>query len=143
MSNLKGKNPMKEIKKVILATDGSKESEEALNYAVFLAKKFSSEIIGVSVIPMPEQLIGEYFRKSEGEVHNWTVRVDENMESRLTSIAIELAPQGVNFGGIVLEGEPNKEIVGLARRERADLIVMGTRGHGLIDRILIGSTTLK
>ncbi len=134
---------MKEIKKIIWGTDGSKESEEALNYAVFLAKKFNSEIIGVSVIPMPEQLIDEYFRKSQGEVHDWTVKVNENIESRLTSISSELASQGVSFKGVVLEGEPNKEIVGLARRERADLIVMGKRGHGLMGRILTGSNTLK
>ncbi len=134
---------MKEIKKIIWGTDGSKESEEALNYAVFLAKTFNSEIIGVSVIPMPEQLIDEYFRKSQGEVHDWTVKVNENIESRLTSISSELSSQGVSFKGVVLEGEPNKEIVGLARRERADLIVMGKRGHGLIGRILTGSNTLK
>jgi nucleotide-binding universal stress UspA family protein len=134
---------MGEMKKIIWATDGSKESEEALNYAVFLAKKFSSEIIGVSVIPMPEELIVEYFRKSEGEVHNWTVKVDEKVESRLSSITTELYSQGVSFTGVVLEGEPNKEIVGLARREKADLIVMGKRGHGFIDRMLIGSNTLK
>jgi len=134
---------VKEIKKIIWGTDGSKESEEALNYAVFLAKKFNSEIIGVSVIPMPEQLIDEYFRKSQGEVHDWTVKVNENIESRLTSISSELASQGVSFKGVVLEGEPNKEIVGLARRERADLIVMGKRGHGLMGRILTGSNTLK
>jgi nucleotide-binding universal stress UspA family protein len=134
---------VKEIKKIIWGTDGSKESEEALNYAVFLAKKFNSEIIGVSVIPMPEQLIDEYFRKSQGEVHDWTVKVNENIESRLTSISSELTSQGVSFKGVVLEGEPNKEIVGLARRERADLIVMGKRGHGLMGRILTGSNTLK
>ncbi len=134
---------MGEIRKIIWATDGSKESEEALNYAVFLAKIFSSEIIGISVILMPEELIMDYFRKSEGEVHNWAVKIDEKLESRLSSIAVELASQGVNFGGVVLEGETNKEIVGLARREKADLIVMGKRGHGFIDRMLIGSNTLK
>ncbi len=134
---------MREIKKIIWATDGSKESEEALSYAVFIAKKFGSKIIGISVIPMSEQLINEYFRKSEGKVHTWAVKVNEKLESRLSSIAVELASQGVKFGGVVLEGEPNKEIVGLARREKADLIVMGKRGHGLIDRILIGSNTLK
>ncbi len=134
---------MREIKKIIWATDGSKESEEALNYAVFFAKHFGSEIIGISVIPMPEQLVYEYFRKSEGEVHNWTVKVDENIESRLRSIAGELSSQGLNFRGKVLEGEPHKEIVKFARSEKAELIVMGKRGHGLMDRMLIGSTTIK
>ncbi len=92
---------------------------------------------------MPEQLIYKYFRKSEGEACNWTVKVDENVKSRLTSIASQLASQGVNFGGVILEGETNKEIIRFTRGVKADLIVMGKRGHGLIDRILIGSNTLK
>jgi nucleotide-binding universal stress UspA family protein len=134
---------MREIKKIIWASDGSNESEEALNYAVFFAKNFGSEIIGISVIPMSEQLEYEYFRKSEGKVHNWTVKVNEDIESRLSSIAEELFSHGLNFRGRVLEGEPHKEIVGFARSEKAELIVMGKRGHGLVDRILVGSTTIK
>lgn len=134
---------MREIKKIIWASDGSNESEEALNYAVFFAKNFGSEIIGISVIPMSEQLEYEYFRKSEGKVHNWTVKVNENIESRLSSIAEELSSQGLNFRGRVLEGEPHKEIVGFARSEKAELIAMGKRGLGLVDRILVGTTTIK
>jgi nucleotide-binding universal stress UspA family protein len=134
---------LREIKKIIWATDGSRESEEALNYAVFVAKKFGSKIIGISVIPMSDQLINDYFRKSKGEVHTWAVKVDKKLESKLSSISVELASQGVKFKGAVLEGEPNKEIIGLAQREKADLIVMGKRGHGLIDKILIGNNTLK
>jgi nucleotide-binding universal stress UspA family protein len=37
------------MRKIVLATDGSKESEEALNYARFLAQRFGSKIIGVHV----------------------------------------------------------------------------------------------
>lgn len=44
--------------------------------------------------------------------------------SKLTAIANELASQGVNFRGLVLERESNKGIVLLARREKADLVVM-------------------
>ena len=128
---------MREIKKIIWATDGSKESEEALNYAVFLTKKFGSEIIGIHVIPMPEKLL------YETEFQNWTITVEENIQSKLALIASELTSQGLNFQGVVLKGEPNKEIVGFARHEKADLIAIGKRGLGLIDRMLIGSTTLR
>ena len=128
---------MREIKKIIWATDGSKESEEALNYAVFLAKRFGSEITGIHVIPMPEKLL------YKTEFQNWTIKVEENIQSKLTLIANELASQGINFQGVVLKGEPDKEVVGFAHREKADLIAIGNRGLGLIDRILIGSTALR
>jgi hypothetical protein len=42
-------NKVSEMKRIVWVTDGSKESEEALNYATFLAQKFDSKIIGVHV----------------------------------------------------------------------------------------------
>lgn len=134
---------MGEIKKIIWATDGSKESKEALNYARFLAQRFNSEIIGVYVIPMPQKLLYDYSRDPDSELYRWVEKAAENHKARLTSIVDELATQGLRLRGEVLIGEPNKEIVRFTRGVKADLIVMGTRGHGLIDRILIGSTTLK
>lgn len=128
---------MKNIKKIIWATDGSKESQEALKYVVFLARIFHSEIIGVHVLLKPELL------SYKTELQDWMVKVEENMASMLNSISNELASQGVNFRGVILKGEVNKEIVRYARRKKADLIAMGKRGHGLIDRMLVGSTTLR
>jgi nucleotide-binding universal stress UspA family protein len=62
---------------------------------------------------------------------------------KLVSIAHELTAEGINFRGRVLRGEPTKSIVEFARSEKANLIVMGKRGIGLKDRLLIGSTTLR
>lgn len=132
---------MREIKKIIWATDGSEESRSALNYAMFLAKEFGSEILGIHVaptmVPMPEQVL------YESEIQNWTEKVEENFMSGLTRVANEMASQEIKFQGMVLKGEPHKEIIEFARRERADLIVMGKRGLGLMDRIFVGSTTLR
>jgi nucleotide-binding universal stress UspA family protein len=134
---------MREIKKIVWAADGSKESEEALNYAIFLAQRFNSGIIGVYVIEIHKKLLSDYYGDPDSELYRWVEKVAENHKARLASIADELSTQGLRFRGEVLIGEPSKEIVRFARNEKADLIVMGTRGHGLIDRILVGSTTLK
>jgi nucleotide-binding universal stress UspA family protein len=134
---------MREIKKIIWATDGSKESEEALNYARFFAQRFNSEIIGIHVIPTHERLLYDYSRDPDSELYRWLERVAENYKARFASTANKLDIQGIHFRGEVLIGEPNKEILRSTRHEKADLIVMGARGHGLIDRMLTGSTTLK
>lgn len=134
---------MRDIKRIIWATDGSKESEEALNYAVILAKKFSSEIIGVYVIEMHQRLLYDYSRDPDSEPYRWVGKAAESHKARLVSIAEKSGIQGLPFRAEVLIGEPSKEIVAVARRERADLIVMGKRGLGLIGRMIIGSNTLK
>jgi nucleotide-binding universal stress UspA family protein len=134
---------MKEIKKIMWATDGSKESDEALNYARFFAERFNSEIVGTYVIGMHQKLLYDYSRDPDSKLYRWVEKVAENHKARLASIADELSTQGLRFRGEVLIGEPSNEIVRFARSRKADIIVMGTRGHGLIDRILVGSTTIK
>src|SRR3990172_3262984 len=54
---------MVKIDKILWTTDGSKEAQEALNYAKVLAKAFNSEIVGLHVIKSIDKrfwgLIGE------------------------------------------------------------------------------------
>jgi nucleotide-binding universal stress UspA family protein len=126
-----------EIKRVLWATDGSKVSEEALKYAVFFAENFGSDIIGIHVIPKPEKLL------FKSEFHDWTVKVEENLKSELSSLAKNLKDKGVSFEGMVSKGTPGVEILECARRENANLIVLGKSGLGLLDRLLVGSTTLR
>lgn len=134
---------MKEIKKIIWASDGSDESEEALNYAIFLARIFRSEITGVYVIEMHPRLLYDYARDPDSELYSWVEQTAENHKERLISEAEISGIQGISFRTTVSIGDPSEEIVKLARRKKADLIVLGVRGLGLIDKMLVGSTTLK
>jgi nucleotide-binding universal stress UspA family protein len=45
----------------------------------------------------------------------------------------------VDASDVVMEGWPPEEIVKLARRRRADLIVIGTHGRTGIRKLLLGS----
>ncbi|HET7290001.1 MAG TPA: universal stress protein, partial [Thermodesulfobacteriota bacterium] len=123
--------------------DGSDESEEALNYAIFLARIFRSEITGVYVIEMHPRLLYDYARDPDSELYSWVEQTAENHKERLISEAEISGIQGIAFRTTVSIGDPSEEIVKLARRKKADLIVLGVRGLGLIDKMLVGSTTLK
>jgi nucleotide-binding universal stress UspA family protein len=55
----------------------------------------------------------------------------------------EAAPDADAATGVdraVIRGTPSREIVGRARPESVGLIVMGNNGHGVVDRMLLGST---
>ncbi len=134
---------MREIKKIIWASDGSDESMQALNYAIFLARRLGSEITGVNVIEMHPRLLYDYARDPDSELYSWVEQSAENQRERLISEAEISGVQGIVFHLKVLIGDPTEEIVRLARRKKADLVVVGVRGMGLIDRMLVGSTTLK
>lgn len=51
------------------------------------------------------------------------------------------APPGIDFHRITLLGDPAEEIQRFAAAQGADLIAAGRRGHGLFERLLVGSTT--
>ena len=133
---------MREIRKIVWATDGSKESEDALLYARFFAERFNSEIIGVHVIEMPERLLYDYLKDPESEHYGWLKKAEGDYAEKLAAIADELTGQGLSFRGEILKGEPYREIVGFATNQKAGLIVLGKRGLGLLDQMLVGSTNL-
>ncbi|NQV44663.1 MAG: universal stress protein [Rhodospirillales bacterium] len=45
--------------------------------------------------------------------------------------------------GEVLEGDYADEIISAVKRDGADLVVLGTRGHGLVEGLLMGSVSQK
>jgi nucleotide-binding universal stress UspA family protein len=133
-----------EIKKILFAFDGSSESLEALKTARFVAERFNSEIIGIHVIAMSTGLIYKHFSEHpESKFNKWMGKVRQEYKAKLSRIEDELRAQGISCRVRVLKGEPSKKIPQVARSEKADLIVLGKRGLGLIDRMLTGSTTLK
>jgi nucleotide-binding universal stress UspA family protein len=51
----------------------------------------------------------------------------------------EIAGDGVRVERSIVQGSPSSEIVDYADKIGADLIVMGTKGRGGVDRMLLGS----
>lgn len=122
--------------RLLVPTDGSALSEEAVEYAVSLARAHDATIRTVYVVnaanygslPMETAWdgIGEALRE-EGE--NAVERVREVVDGR---VPVET---------VVREGSPSRAIVDEAQAGECDLIVMGTHGRGGIDRLLLGSVT--
>ncbi len=133
-----------QIKKIVWATDGSNEAEDALKYAVYLAKEYSAEISGVYVSTKKVNSLSSDFYQLMQELFNDLDKTEKKeFEANFTSTKSKLKSQGVRFTGTILRGEAASKIVSFIHKEKADLVVIGTRGHGLIDKMLIGSTTLK
>jgi nucleotide-binding universal stress UspA family protein len=53
------------------------------------------------------------------------------------------APAGMRVEQMTLSGSPSAALLGLADRTEADLIVAGTRGAGLMQRLLLGSVATR
>lgn len=62
---------------------------------------------------------------------------------RLESEAAALAEMGLKVGCDVRSGTPSEQLANLAETHHADLVLLGRQGHGLLHRLLIGSTALN
>jgi nucleotide-binding universal stress UspA family protein len=131
------------LKKIIWATDGSQESERALDYAKYIAGKSGAEIIGVHVVPMPVQLLLDNMRESNAEVREWRLKIENNAAKKFEEVNEALQKTGIKFEGVILKGIPSDKIKEFAERRKADLIVMGKHGHGFFESMVAGSETVR
>lgn len=128
------------INKILWPTDGSKESGESLRLALYLARKYGSEIIclHVSGVQIP---LTDLYPSYESVIMDMV----KDTEARFGRVfeRIEAENPDVRFSTEVVRGSVVDWIIEKANTDAADLVVMGKKGHGLIGRALLGSNTLK
>ncbi len=126
---------------ILLATDGSDEAGLAAQAAAELSKATDSEVHITYVLPTESQLIGPHAYTDETRES-----LIEQAERDARSFLEEQAERVRSEGGKVAEthlreGRPDKEIVTLAGVLRVGTIMLGSRGIGAIERMLIGSVS--
>jgi nucleotide-binding universal stress UspA family protein len=122
------------IGKILCPTDFSEISGRALNAARELAERFSAQLEILHVFP------NHMFEQMK------TVRDRDSLLKELRDEAMEklgkfIHSSGLTKAGEMVEGEPDERIVSFAKEKDVDLIVIGARGLGLLQGMLIGSVT--
>ncbi|WP_456471829.1 universal stress protein [Methanocaldococcus sp.] len=122
-------------KRIVVPTDGSEVSMEAVNHAIHIAKKLNSEIYAIYVVDI-SPFVG---LPMEGSWEMITEVLREEGEEILKKVKELGEKEGVEIKTKMLDGIPAEEIVRFAKEKNADLIVMGTTGKTGLERILLGS----
>jgi len=118
-------------KKIIFATDFSHHSDAALSQAASLARDSDGTLLIVHVEELPT-LYGE------GSMYYGVPEPDRSALEKMLAAIVPDDPS-VRYEHRLLFGSPAEELVGLAEREKADLIVMSTHGRTGLMRMLMGS----
>jgi len=125
------------FKRIIVAIDGSEHSHNALEYAAKLAKQFGSTIWLVHAFPHTTDLLGyDEYEKLVG-------KREAAGQALLDKARVQLENSELDIRQGLLEAPEAEAILSVARARRADLIVMGTRGLGSLQGILLGSVSQK
>lgn len=125
---------------ILAATDFSAASRDAAKLARVLADALRADVRLLHVIPNPAQLpwsidSGAAFPDLEG---SWRMHAQTELERARDEAGLS-SDTALDIG----IGEAAHEILAHAHRHRADVIVLGTHGHGRIARLMLGSVADK
>jgi nucleotide-binding universal stress UspA family protein len=121
-----------------MAVDGSESAYRATDYALALAKKLNSTVYFVHVVdiapyPLYKEDVSDY------------VEVESSFEDRgneiLSNCMQKAKSKHVKAESFLEVGDPSHQLVQFAVDKKCDCIVMGKRGLGKLERILVGSIT--
>lgn len=121
------------IGKILVAVDGSEESNKAVRLAAKIAKSMGAEVTLVHVVEVKEapSLIAE----AEDKDH------EGRGENILTDSAEIAWSEGVETKSVIKKGHAAGQILRLAAEYHPDMLFMGTRGLGRGVALLMGSVS--
>jgi nucleotide-binding universal stress UspA family protein len=135
------------IHNVLVAVDGSENSDRALDFALDLAEKYGADVTvlnvvespAMGVVPLePTAIAGEsmvVFAKDLERFH-------EEILSKAVAHAREIKPNLV-VSSKLREGDPALEIVAEAKEDGFDVVVVGHRGLDRVREIFLGNISEK
>jgi nucleotide-binding universal stress UspA family protein/mono/diheme cytochrome c family protein len=124
------------MKRILVPLDFSANSTRALDYAYALAKKFDAALHLVHVCEVPSMMTGSMDAYAIAYT-DWSQRLGDEAERELEKLRPRLT--GVGVSTEVLFGNPARAIATAAHANDADLIVMGTHGHGAVMHMVMGN----
>lgn len=127
---------MRQVTRILVATDFSEHSEKAVETGVFLAKAHGASIDLVHALAAPWSMVTPY------DVSTPTIYLEDVRQSARRSLlgAVEKAQaEGVEVQSHLSEAPAAEAIVSCAKEFESDLIVMGTHGYTGLKHVLLGS----
>lgn len=126
-------------RKILIATDGSETANEAADFGIGTLRFSGAKVYSVYVIDTT----------SYGSVpkdEKWSKKIEqfEEIGHEAASYVEEKAKAaGLKAESIVLKGNPAKEILDFAERQKVDMIVVGSIGKSGVQSFLLGSISGK
>jgi nucleotide-binding universal stress UspA family protein len=127
--------------RIILAVDGSKFSDAAIQTVIAQARPQDAEIRVLYVLEPPSLLVAREMGSYKSALDAAWEAERKEAQALVQRIAELLRSKGLKATAAVEEGDPKSKIVDSAKEWRADLVVLGSHGRKGLDRFLMGSVS--
>jgi nucleotide-binding universal stress UspA family protein len=127
------------FKKILVGCDFSEDSALAFQHGLSLAQEFQAELHLAHVMEPPVYM--DMFKISAEYGQELQTDLKDRIKDKLKKM---VPPEAFNWctpKTVLLEGPSHEELIQYAKTTQMELIVLGVRGQGLVERLLIGSTT--
>jgi len=118
------------LNRILICTDFSENSDRALEYAISVAEEYGAELTIMHVVE-------EAPSKAKNE------EVLATAKRRLERLIPTDKRPTIKSKTLVVLGKPYQRIVEYAGEAEIDLVTIGVRGAGALDRAIFGSTTYR
>lgn len=126
------------ISTVVVGIDGSDGSSRAAEHAVAIARHWGAQLKLVTVVRTPEGWWGIGGAPPSPEA--LSNALIEGQQRILQEIEEQLDLEGVEYETVEELGDPASRLSTVCESSDADLLVIGRRGAGLAERVILGST---
>ncbi|PKL02873.1 MAG: universal stress protein [Synergistetes bacterium HGW-Synergistetes-2] len=129
------------FKKILVAVDMSKMSEEVFAYGCSLALRLGAEATFLHVLPHPTLWRG-YEPWLPPEIDVEVAEIARKKLEYYLRKSKENYPEleNTNYTMVVKEGNPSDVIINYAKEHDMHLVVIGYRGQSTLERLVVGST---
>ncbi|CAG8642809.1 11524_t:CDS:2, partial [Acaulospora morrowiae] len=135
-------------RRILLAYDNSDYCKEVFQYALDNILVPNKDHVSLVTVVDEEQsmwLLAHTSRAQNAENRKTNRRLSftehSDASDTLKPLAEELASKGITSNFYILKGDAKVQLVKLAENSHADLVIVGTRGLGLLKRNLLGSVS--
>jgi nucleotide-binding universal stress UspA family protein len=125
------------LRRVLVATDFSAPSNLAVDYAVELARSTNAELIVLNVVETVALAGDVHGFATSAAMQNEVERASKESLARLVGRLQK--KKGLRCKSVLGAGTAAVGIVDTATKIAADIVVVGTHGHGGLERIFLGS----
>ncbi len=127
------------MKNILVPIDFSAVSQRAVELAIELASATSAKVWLVHVAAPDPDFVG--FGAGPSYVRDQRADELKKEHTEIQEMAKDLQAKGIQAEGLLVQGPTSSTIVEEAESLKADLIVMGSHGHGAIYKTFVGSVS--
>lgn len=125
------------MKTILAAVDFSLVTEPVVAMGVRLAKVFGARLVLLHVAPPDPSFVG--YDAGPQTVRDAVAEELREEHRELQALQERTAAQGVEAHSLFIQGPTVEKILAEAEQQDADMIVIGSHGHGALYQLLVGS----